>query len=241
MTPISEAIILAGGLGTRLRSVVQDTPKPLAQVAGRPFLDWLLDDLAMLGLERVILATGYGSDQIEDRYCHGHKKMAVVISRETTPLGTGGAIKLACRHVQSTHVLVLNGDTFAAWNPAALRQTATRTGAPITLGLKHLINPDRYGTVTLEKDRITSFQEKRPLPEGLINAGIYLMQPESIKWPSADKFSLERDILEPACREGRLSGAIMPGPFIDIGIPEAFFDAQTLIPRWMRQSHCLNE
>lgn len=236
MSHITEAIILAGGLGTRLRSVVQDLPKPLAPVAGRPFLDWLLDDLSRLGLQRIILATGYGSDQIEDRYREAYKKMTVVISRETIPLGTGGAIQLACKHARADQVLILNGDTFAAWNTADLLRASTQTGAPITLGLKHLVNPDRYGTVTLENSRITSFQEKRPQPAGLINAGIYLIRPDQIRWPSFGKFSFERDILEPFCQEGRLAGTIMPGPFIDIGIPEALAEAQTLIPRWMQQA-----
>lgn len=234
MTAITQAIILAGGLGTRLRSVVSEVPKPLAPVAGRPFLDWLLDDLHAHGLRRLILATGYGSDQIENRYRPGYRGMEVVISREGEPLGTGGAIKLACTQANQGPLLVLNGDTFAAWTAAPLLEAANATQAPITLGLKHMVAPDRYGTVALNGPRITAFHEKRPMPTGIINAGVYLINPAIVPWPTEARFSLERDVLEPVCASGSLAGAVLDGPFIDIGIPEAFREAQTAIPNWIQ-------
>lgn len=232
MTGIVEAIVLAGGLGTRLRSVVNSRPKSLAPIAGRPFLDWLLDDLQRHGVKRAVLATGYGSEAIEDKYAAGYDGLGIVISREEEPLGTGGAIRLACTRAQTQRVLVVNGDTFAAWSPDPLLATSTAEGVPITIGLKHVVNPDRYGTVCLVGGRVIAFHEKRVLPEGLVNAGLYLIKPAEMPWPDKQRFSFEYDVLEPACRLQLLAGVVLNGPFIDIGIPEAFAEAQTVIPAW---------
>lgn len=234
MKPLSEAIVLAGGLGTRLRTVVGDTPKALALVAGRPFLDWLLDDLSAHGIEHVVLATGYGSEAIEARYGVGHRGLSITISREKEPLGTGGAIRLGCAHTDSASVLAVNGDTYAAWTAERLTAVAATTGSPLTVGLKSMKNPHRYGTVTLDGDRLTGFCEKRSVPDGLINAGIYLLTPADIPWPDRLSFSFEHDVLEAACLQGTLAGAILDGPFIDIGIPEALVEAQTVIPAWAK-------
>jgi D-glycero-alpha-D-manno-heptose 1-phosphate guanylyltransferase len=238
MSSIREAIVLAGGLGTRLRGIVSDVPKALAPIAGRPFLDWLLDDLRRQGITRVILATGYGSELIEHRYRAGHPGMSVVISREEKPLGTGGAIRLACRHASDEQVLVVNGDTFAAWHPAPLVATAASTRAPITVGLKYVIRPDRYGTVILAGSRVVSFREKEPLAEGLVNAGLYLITPKAIPWPAIGRFSFEHDVLRPGCRQDMVAGAVLAGPFIDIGIPEAYAEAQIVIPQWTSGVDC---
>lgn len=234
MTAIAEAVVLVGGLGTRLRGVVSDVPKALAPIAGRPFLDWLLDDLLSHGVTRAILATGYGSEAIESRYASGHGGMVIVISREEQPLGTGGAIRLGCTHARTEQVLVVNGDTFTGWRPEPLLETAMAESLPITVGLKQLSSPDRYGTVTLESRRITAFHEKRPLAEGLVNAGLYLIAHRSMPWPDHERFSFEHDVLAPACERGLLAGVVLDGPFIDIGVPAAFAEAQTVIPRWAR-------
>lgn len=239
MSSIREAIVLAGGLGTRLRAKVSNVPKALAPIAGRPFLDWLLDDLRRHGIARVILATGYGSEMIEDRYRAGHSGMSVAISREEKPLGTGGAIRRACDLTADHQVLVVNGDTFAAWHPAPLVATAASTRAPITLGVKLVIRPDRYGTVILDGSRVVSFREKQPLAEGLVNAGLYLLTPMRIPWPESERFSFEHDVLEPGCRQELLAGVVLAGPFIDIGIPDAYAEAQIVIPQWARGIDCL--
>ncbi len=236
MNAITEAIVLAGGLGTRLRSVVGATPKALAPVADRPFLDWLLDDLRAHGIGRVVLATGYGSESIEDRYGGGYPGLSIVVSREDEPLGTGGAIRLGCTRTTTPHVLAVNGDTFAAWQAERFTAVADRTGAPVTVGLKRMKNPDRYGTVTLAGDWLTAFHEKRAIPEGLINAGAYLLETARVPWPAGERFSFEHDVLEAACSRGSLAGTILDGPFIDIGIPESFAEAQTAIPAWAREA-----
>lgn len=233
---VTEAIVLVGGLGTRLRSVVGDTPKALAPIAGRPFLDWLLDDLRDHGIARAILATGFGSEQIEDRYRDGHPGLTIDVSRETEPLGTGGALRLACDRTVTSHVLAVNGDTFAAWSPERLSLVAARRRAPVTLGLKRVTNTDRYGSVTMDGDTVVGFREKHAMAEGLVNSGLYLLETAAMPWPPRSAFSFERDVLEPACVRGLLAGAVLDGPFIDIGIPEALAEAQTAIPEWARHA-----
>jgi D-glycero-alpha-D-manno-heptose 1-phosphate guanylyltransferase len=230
---ITEAIILAGGLGTRLRTVVSDVPKPLAPVAGLPFLDWILGDLAHKGITRIILATGYGSEAIEKRYTKHFSGLEVVISREIEPLGTGGAIRLACSHVTQPHVVVLNGDSYASWDPPALLALHYTKKCPISIILKPMKSPDRYGTVELNDGYVTNFYEKKIISEGLINSGIYLLSPTQISWPQNRAFSLEKNVLEPASVQNLVAGLIEEGPFIDIGIPSSYEEAQSFIPQWL--------
>lgn len=232
MIDVTEAIVLVGGLGTRLRSVVGETPKALAPIAGRPFLDWLLDDLRVHGIARVVLATGFGSERIEERYRDGRPGLTIDISRESEPLGTGGALRLACARTTSSHVLAVNGDTFAAWQPERLSLVAARRRAPVTVGLKRVTNTDRYGSVTMDGDKLVGFREKHAMSEGLVNSGLYLLETAAMPWPPRVAFSFERDVLEPACVQGLLAGAILDGPFIDIGVPDAFAEAQKAIPEW---------
>jgi D-glycero-alpha-D-manno-heptose 1-phosphate guanylyltransferase len=232
---ITEAIILAGGLGTRLRTVVSDVPKPLAPVAGAPFLDWVLSDLANKGIIRVILATGYGSEAIEKRYSTPYAGLEIIISREIEPLGTGGAIRLACSHVTQPHVVVLNGDSYSSWDPTALLAQHYDKRCPISIVLQPMKSPDRYGTVHLKDGYITQFHEKKVIAEGLINSGIYLLSPKEMSWPPNPTFSLEKHVLEPASTQSLVAGLIQEGPFIDIGIPASFVEAQSLIPQWLAQ------
>src|SRR6187431_1511995 len=130
-----EAIVLAGGFGTRLRGIVDDVPKPLAAVAGRPFLAWLLDRLAGSGMRRCILATGYMSDLIEQRIGTRWQGMDIAYSVEPEPLGTGGAIRLAANRLQGDAAHVLNGDTWLEYDPVALEAAARESNAPMAIAL----------------------------------------------------------------------------------------------------------
>lgn len=226
----AEAIVLAGGLGTRLRAVVRDVPKPLAPVAGRPFLAWLLDGLARQGVGRTILATGYLGDLVQDALGATHAGMALAYLREEAPLGTGGALYNALRLVEGERVFVLNGDTWLGAPLAPLAEEAP--GADLVLAVRPVPDRARYGTVRVEGNRILGLEEKGPSGPGLVNAGLYLARrdlPERRPMPAA--FSLETEVL---ARPGELDlrAHRTEADFLDIGTPEDFARAQELIPAW---------
>ena len=222
-----EAIVLAGGLGTRLRSVVSEVPKCMAPVAGRPFLAYLLDQIAAWDrLDRVILSIGYLGDQIAE-WADAHAKdypFRLDTIREQHPLGTGGAIRLALQACRSDAVWVLNGDTFFDVDPEAM----AGSGAGVTLALKPMRQFDRYGTVTLDSDGMVSgFAEKQPCREGLINGGVYLIHPAALDFGGlGEVFSFERDVLPSLAAQGQVRGVKDDGYFIDIGIPSDYALAQ---------------
>ncbi|MCA3359142.1 MAG: nucleotidyltransferase family protein [Roseomonas sp.] len=225
-----EAIVLAGGFGTRLRAVVSDVPKPLAPVAGRPFLLWLLDGLARQNITRVILATGYMGDLIREKLGDSHGGMSLVHVREETPLGTGGAIFGALSHAVSERVYVLNGDTWLGVALAPLAEAVPT--ADLVLAVRPVADRARYGSVIVDGNRVLGLEEKGPSGPGLVNAGVYLARrdlPERCAMPNA--FSLEAEILS---KPGDLDIRAFPteAPFLDIGTPEDYARAQTLIPAW---------
>ncbi|MBL6457595.1 nucleotidyltransferase family protein [Belnapia sp. T6] len=226
----AEAIVLAGGLGTRLRAVVRDVPKPLAPVAGRPFLAWLLDGLARQGVARTILATGYLGDLVQDALGTTHAGMALAYVREEAPLGTGGALYNALRLAEGERVFVLNGDTWLGAPLAPLAEEAP--GADLVLAVRPVPDRARYGTVRVEGNRILGLEEKGPSGPGLVNAGLYLARrdlPERRPMPAS--FSLETEVL---ARPGGLDlrAHRTEAEFLDIGTPEDFARAQALIPAW---------
>ena len=228
--PPREAIVLAGGFGTRLRAVVSDVPKPLAPVAGRPFLHWLLDGLARQGIARVILATGYMGDLMRDILGDAHAGMALVHAREETPLGTGGALFAALAHATQERVFVLNGDTWLGIPLAPLAAAAPE--ADLALAVRPVPDRARYGSVLVEGNRILGLEEKGPSGPGLVNAGVYVARcdlPSRRPMPAA--FSLEAEVL---ARPGDLDlrAHRTDATFLDIGTPEDFARAQTLIPAW---------
>ena len=156
-----QAIILAGGFGTRLREVVADLPKPLAPVAGRPFLVWLLDSLASEGLRHVVLATGYMADAIESFAGRDWNGMALDYSREHQPLGTGGAVRLAAGRMDDGEgVHVINGDTYLRYSPRALEAAASVEGVDAAIALAHVEDVSRYGAVEVEAGKVAAFSEK---------------------------------------------------------------------------------
>jgi len=224
---VDEILILAGGFGTRLRSEVPDLPKPLAPVAGRPFLAYLLDRYAAAGMRRMILATGYLGDVVEQTIGARWAGMDVVYSREETPLGTGGAIAAAARLAQGEGMHVCNGDTYLEYAPAALEAAAQ--DLPMSIALARVEDVSRYGTVDVEQGRVLRFHEKRPGGTGLINAGSYFLSASALAaLPDEGAFSFEKRVLEPAAVNGQVGALVDTAAFIDIGVPEDFRRAQTL-------------
>lgn len=225
-----EAIILVGGLGTRLRPVVADVPKPLAPIAGRPFLVWLLDGLARQGIRHVVLATGYLGHLVRDRIGSSHAGMSVAYAQEDAPLGTGGAIWAALPLCGGERVFVANGDT---WIGVALSALAAHApAADMVLAVRPVQDRAQYGSVVVAGDRVTGMAEKDMAGPGLVNAGLYLMRRDlPARRPAAGAFSLEHAVLAtPAGLD--LRAVVTDAPFIDIGTPADFAAAQTLLPRW---------
>ncbi len=230
MQPAEEAIVLAGGLGTRLRGVVDDVPKPLAPVAGRPFLAWLLDRLAAGGMRRCILATGYRAETIEDRVGRRWQGMEIVYSVEPEPLGTGGAIKLAATQLHGEGVHVLNGDTWLAYSPQALECATRQHGAAIGMALAEVGDVGRYGAVECDaRGMVVGFREKGEQGPGAINAGCYFLTEAALAvLPAQAAFSFEREVLQPATAAGMVTAFAQTSGFIDIGVPEDYVRAQAL-------------
>ncbi|MBX9751001.1 MAG: nucleotidyltransferase family protein [Roseococcus sp.] len=227
---IREAVVLAGGFGTRLRPVVSDVPKALAPVGGRPFLHWLLDDLARQGVARVLLATGYMGDVLRTAVGDAHAGMPVLYSYEETPLGTGGAMWAALRLCQEDRVLVVNGDTWLGAPIAPL--AAEAPDSDLVLAVRAVADRSRFGSLRVEGNRLLGLSEKGQGGPGLINAGFYLARRDlPARHPMPDAFSLEHEVLAaPGTLDLRVH--VTDAPFLDIGTPEDYAAAQTLIPAW---------
>ena len=221
-----EAIILAGGQGTRLLSVVSDVPKCMAPVAGKPFLHYLLSNLETAGFQHVILALGYKHEKIE-MWLNDYKTSLKITSvAEDTPLGTGGAVKLAMSQATQTSVFVLNGDSYLELDYKALLKFHIEKKVSATIALKQMYHFDRFGKVEINSnDQIIRFREKQFCDSGFINGGVYVMNRMVLeKFP--DKFSLEKDFFEQEAKTGKLAGFQTTGYFIDIGIPDDYSRAQ---------------
>lgn len=225
---IKEAIILAGGLGTRLRSVVSNIPKCMAPVNGRPFISYIIEYLQKQGVDKYILSVGYKSENIIDYMNTQFLGVKIQYALEETPLGTGGAIKLACTKVSDKNVIILNGDTMFSVELKSLASFHSQHDADCTLCLKTMKEFDRYGVVELNDDSsIRSFKEKHFYKEGLINGGVYALNVERfIKEELPEIFSFEKDYLERYLDKSRIFGLVQDAYFIDIGIPEDYNRAQ---------------
>ena len=229
---IQEAIILAGGLGTRLRSAVPDMPKCMAPVAGKPFIAYVIDYCRSQGIERFIFSLGYKHELISEFIASAYPGLACRRVIEEEPLGTGGAIKKACEKAAGQNVLALNGDTFFKADIQSLNKFHQDNGADCTLTLKPMINSDRYGIVEIGPDHsIRSFKEKQFYANSLINGGVYLLNAQRfLEEDLPQKFSFEKDYLEALFAERKIYGFIQDAYFIDIGIPEDFRKAQRELP-----------
>ena len=227
-----EVIILAGGLGTRLRSVVSEVPKCMAPVAGKPFLWYLLKYLTRYNVNRVVLSVGYLREVIFKWIDENKTEFPFEFDYavEDEPLGTGGGIKLALSKIKDSSAFILNGDTFFDVNLNDLTKQHESTGKDITLALKPMKDFDRYGTVVYDDKSsiISAFNEKKHCNEGLINGGIYLVSTKSKIFEGLPtKFSFETAVLEKQCLLGNIDAVIQDKYFIDIGIPEDYRKADT--------------
>ncbi|HET6994105.1 MAG TPA: HAD-IIIA family hydrolase [Chitinophagaceae bacterium] len=223
-----EAIILAGGLGTRLRDAVPGLPKCMAPVAGRPFLFYVINYLRSQGLERFVFSLGYKHEIIEQWLAQQFATLDYQCVIEEEPLGTGGAILLACSEVKGENVVVANGDTLFKLDISRLLSVHLEKDAACTLALKPMKDFDRYGVVELnENGAIKNFKEKQFYSSGLINGGIYALNVSKFQSENPPtKFSFEKDYLEKLFPTRKFFGVIDEGYFIDIGIPADYARAQ---------------
>lgn len=219
-----ECIILAGGLGTRLQSVVSDVPKCMAPIAGEPFLSHIFDYLETQKFDHIILSLGYKSEIIINWLKNQKRTFQVSFIIEDKALGTGGAIQFAFSKVRETSAVVLNGDTFFNIDNDKLFTFHTSQKADISLALKPMVDFDRYGSVEMDNNnRIIKFKEKQHLQKGLINGGVYLINKDIFNRLNLPEiFSFEKEILEGKTSELKICGIEFQNYFIDIGIPSDF-------------------
>lgn len=222
-----EAIVLAGGLGTRLREVVPDWPKPMAPVAGRPFLEILLRSLAAKGFSRVVLSLGFMAKKISNHFGTQFAGMDLDYVVEDRPLGTGGAVRLATTLCAKDHVFVLNGDTFLDLEAEMIEQHWSARRNPIIVA-RQVPDTARYGRLMVQDGLVKGFTEKGVSGQGLINAGCYIFDRTQLDSFALNKpFSLEADFLANAVLGMPVDVFVSNGHFIDIGIPDDYSRAQT--------------
>ena len=227
---LAQAVILAGGRGTRLGEKTNQLPKPMMDVSGRPFIDYLIRNLIRHGIRDIVLSTGYLSNAISEYIGPGaHYGAKIRHITEDIPLGTGGAVK-NCESILNDHFFVLNGDTLFDINFAALDSLSTNAVA-----LRHIEDTSRYGAVELDGDLVTKFNEKGKSGPGLINGGILRLNKETLKLLPDGPSSLESDLLPKLANKEQLASMPAAGYFIDIGLPETLELAQQEIPNWERK------
>ena len=223
--------MLAGGMGTRLRDRVPGIPKPMAPVAGRPFLEYVLHGLSDTGVSRVVLSVGYLGEVIVDHFGTSYGDLAIDYCEEPAPLGTGGAIKKALPQLGAAPFLVLNGDTCVPVDVAALSR-AQATGRPgLVMTVCEMADVSRYGAVLVRDGRAVGLSEKGLGGPGLINGGVYLVAPALVDVLGAlpDVFSFEKDVLAPWVRQHGAAVVRTEGPFIDIGVPADYDRAAVVL------------
>jgi D-glycero-alpha-D-manno-heptose 1-phosphate guanylyltransferase len=224
-----EAIILAGGFGTRLRQVVPDLPKPMAPVAGRPFLEILLSMLAQKGFTRVVLSLGFMSEKIITHFGDRYLGMKLVYEVELQPLGTGGAIRTALARCEADHVFVFNGDTYLDLEVDALERLWQSGHHPLIV-VREVPDTARFGKVEMCDGRISAFLEKGMSGPGLINAGCYVLPKTALDdFPLGQPFSLETEFFIKYLQRIKFDGFVTHGRFIDIGVPVDYALAQTAL------------
>jgi D-glycero-alpha-D-manno-heptose 1-phosphate guanylyltransferase len=222
-----QAIILAGGFGTRLRSVLQAVPKPMAPIHGKPFLAYLIDYLILQGITDIVLSVHYLREQIQDYFQTAYGGVSIAYAVENEPLGTGGAIVKSLEFVDRAQpVFVLNGDTFLKLDYQSMFATQSANVSNITMALRRIADCSRYGVVLTAGQRVTAFQEQGANEVGLINAGVYLINPKLFAgFALPEQFSFERDFLFPKIAALNPCAFIVDEYFIDIGIPADYSQA----------------
>lgn len=222
-----DAIILAGGKGTRLRPLTITVPKPMVPVADKPFLHYLLSMLKKEGIQRVIFSIGYLGDQIIDHFGQSWNGLELIYISEKEPLGTGGAIAACMDKIVNDHVVVVNGDTFCQIDLKRMMASHVETHADISIALKEMFNFERYGVVDVKGHKIKRFNEKRKVTKGFINTGTYCLNKNIFKINNMpDKFSFETDFMQKKINQLNSNAFITQGYFIDIGMPDDYQKAQ---------------
>ncbi len=225
-----EAIILAGGLGTRLRDIVKGIPKPMAPINGTPFLNYIFEWLSNYQVKDVSLSVGYKAEVIFNHFKTDYKGISIKYAIENVPLGTGGGIKYALSKTVEDDILIINGDTYFPININRFADFHQNNKSDISIALKHMTDFDRYGSVKILNNKITTFNKKQYLKEGLINGGIYIVNKKAINFNSLpDVFSFETEILEKCVHKGTINGMIFNDIFIDIGVPEDYKKACSIL------------
>lgn len=219
-----KAVILAGGQGTRLKSVIHEIPKPMAPVNGRPFLEFLVSRLVSHGISEIILSVGYLYENIVAHFGNGSQLQASIsYCIEPEPLGTGGAVRESLAMAGRENVLVINGDTFVAADIKKLSDFHELRRTIATMTVIPMDDASRYGSVKVSPaGLVTAFTEKENSGSGLINAGIYVFSAKMLDLMPAGRVSLETDILPKLAGAGQLAAQVQNVPFIDIGIPESY-------------------
>lgn len=224
-----EAIILAGGFGKRLKSKIKDIPKPMAPINGRPFLDYIMQKLLNYGFDHVVLSVGYKSEVISDYFGDNYFGIRISYVKETSPLGTGGAIKLALNKSKEDHIFIINGDTYFDIDFLQIDRYWQLHKKPIIVAT-NVSDCSRYGALTVHKEFVTSFQEKECNLSGIINSGYYLFPVNLFDNIKLNKsFSFENEFLKKYIIREKIMFFIADGLFIDIGIPEDYEIAQKVI------------
>ena len=227
---LQTAVILAGGFGTRLQSVVRDVPKPMAPVNGQPFLNYQLRYLKHYGIKHICLSVGYLHEKIRDYYGHAFEGLTIQYSHELEALGTGGGLRQAFEMLDDQKVLALNGDSLFEVDLHKFQSAHKDSGACVSLALRKVEDASRFGTIQFDNTgRITSFQEKTEVhQEGIINGGVYIFDRETLIHHSAPatNFSIEKNFFETHLQTLPIFGFMSTGYFIDIGLPAELEKAQ---------------
>jgi D-glycero-alpha-D-manno-heptose 1-phosphate guanylyltransferase len=228
------ALLLVGGKGTRLRSVVPSAPKPMAAVGGRSFLELLVQQLRVQGIRRLVMCSGYLADQIEEKFGDGRAwDVSIAYSREPEPMGTGGALRLAQSYLaEGADFLVMNGDSFLEIDLARLVQFHRERAGLASMAVVPVEDAGRYGTVRIDANgRVIGFSEKTGNnAPGVINAGVYVFNRAIFDHISPGPTSLERDVFPKVLAHG-VHAFEQNGMFIDIGTPEDYARAQMICDR----------
>lgn len=233
---LKQAVILVGGLGTRLGERAQLVPKPLLEVAGKPFLEYILDELSRYPtIDEILLLAGHRAEQVVDRYQGRRWRGAsVAVLSEPAQYGTGGALKHAASRLENKFLL-LNGDSFFEFNLLDLATKAANSSAVVQMALKRNQSGDRYGRVLLERDLVKSFLPAGSQPSGPINSGVYCVDRELLALIDEMPCSLEQAVFPRLAERGELRASLYDGFFIDIGIPADFERAQSEMPETLRR------
>ncbi len=223
-----EAIILAGGLGERLKSLGINAPKPMLPVGSTPFLKYLLTFLIRNGIGKMVLSVGYQHEKIINYFGNSFMGHPIVYSIEEEPLGTGGAVRKGLEYCSDEYVWVVNGDTFFEIDIMRMKETSFLQNCPFSMAIKPMENFSRYGRVLITNENmIVKFEEKKEFKKGYINGGIYLLNSTYFLGKDLpDIFSMENDFLEVFVEQDDFLAFISDAYFIDIGVPEDYLKAQ---------------